>query len=117
MTVFWIRILDNHTGLPVQRHRCLMNSPDEIVGKWIVDPTGRVIGDQAENQIQDLIQNILQRLADREGGWTVLYRDPTENSYWELTFPSGELHGGGPRKLTRLEASRLRELYPALDLP
>lgn len=94
-----------------------MNLPDEIIGKWIVDPTGRVIGDEAETQIQDLIQNHLKRLADREGGWTVLYHDPSANSYWELTFPNSEWHGGGPRKLTRLEASRLRELYPALDLP
>jgi len=101
----------------VQQRRCFMSLPDEIVGKWIVDPTGRVIGDEAENQIQDLIQNHLKRIADREGGWTVLYRDPSENSYWELTFPNGEMHGGGPRKLARVEASWLRELYPALDLP
>jgi len=92
-----------------------MNLPNEIVGKWIVDPTGRVTGDEAEAQIQDLIQNHLKRLADREGGWTVLYHDQSENSYWELTFPNSESQGGGPRKLTRLEAWRLRELYPALD--
>jgi hypothetical protein len=93
-----------------------MNLPDEIVGKWIADPTGRMIGDEAETQIQDLIQNHFKRLADREGGWTVLYRDPAENSYWELTFPNSESHGGGPSKLTRLEASRPRELYPALNI-
>jgi hypothetical protein len=94
-----------------------MNLPDEIVGKWIVDPTGGVVGDEAEKQIQDLIQNHLTRLAVRDGGWTVLYRDPSDNTYWELTFPNSEWHGGGPMKLTRLEAPRLRELYPGLDLP
>lgn len=94
-----------------------MSIPHEIIGKWIVDPTGRVVGDEAENQIQDLIQNRLIRLADREGGWTRLYRDRADNSYWELTFPNSEWHGGGPSKLTRLEMSRVQELYPALDPP
>jgi hypothetical protein len=93
-----------------------MSIPDEIVGKWIVDPAGRVIGDEAENQIQDLIQNRLVPVADRDGGWTRLYSDRSDNSYWELTFPHSAWHGGGPSKLTRLETSRVRELYPAFEI-
>lgn len=51
------------------------------------------------------------RVADRECGWTTLYFDPRDSSYWELTYPQSHLHGGGPPQLSRVEKSMARELY------
>lgn len=30
----------------------------------------------------------------------MLYKDPTDGRYWELTYPNSEGHEGGPLKLT-----------------
>jgi hypothetical protein len=89
------------------------DSPNELVGRWIVDNTGKVIADAVEAQIQRAMRSFVE-LAHREGGWTTLYRNPFDDSYWERTFPQSELHGGGPSKLTRLTAEQVSERYPDL---
>jgi hypothetical protein len=88
--------------------------PDEFVGKWVFDESGRIVGDENENRIRDLTDHRFVRVAAREAGWTILFLDPLTGSYWELTFPQSDLHGGGPRKLSRLAAEQAKELYPAL---
>jgi hypothetical protein len=52
------------------------------------------------------------RLADRECGWTTLYFDPRDSSYWELTYPQSHMHGGGPPQLIQIEKATAKELYP-----
>lgn len=88
----------------------------ELVGKWIVDKSRKVVGDKAERQIQEAIHQFV-KLAEREGGWTTLYRSSFDNSYWERTYAQSELHGGGPSKLTRLRAEQVAERYLVLNLP
>jgi hypothetical protein len=56
-------------------------------------------GDEAENRIWDLVRNHFVRAAERDCGWTVLYRNPADGSFWELTLPKSDLQGGGPAKL------------------
>ena len=36
---------------------------------------------------------------EKVGGWEKLYRDPQDGRYWLLTYPFGELQGGGPPSL------------------
>lgn len=36
---------------------------------------------------------------ERSSGWEKLYRDPADGRYWLLTYPFGELQGGGPPTL------------------
>jgi hypothetical protein len=36
------------------------------------------------------------------GGWEKLYRDPADGRYWLLTYPHGEMQGGGPPALKQL---------------
>jgi hypothetical protein len=89
-----------------------MELPDELVGKWLLDESGRVVGDEIENRIWDLVRNRFVRAGERDCGWTVLYRDPTDGSFWELTLPQGELQGGGPAQLNRLSTEQVSDLYP-----
>lgn len=35
----------------------------------------------------------------RKGNWAVLYRHKETGEFWDLTYPQGEMHGGGPRRL------------------
>jgi hypothetical protein len=89
--------------------------PDELMGRWVVDPKGNVVADELEEQIQEIVRDHLTRIGDRENGWTTLYRNPSDGSYWELTFPESQLQGGGPSKLTRIAADHIRKLYPDLQ--
>ena len=43
--------------------------------------------------------------------WVTLYRDDSNGSYWLMSYPQSELHGGGPPKLEQIKeevASLLR---------
>jgi len=91
-----------------------MNLPDELVGGWIVDPTGRLVGDEVEQLIWEAVRNHFTRVGERDSGWITLYQDSSNGSHWELTFPQSEMHGGGPAKLTRIAAENIPQLYPTL---
>lgn len=79
-------------------HRDL--APDEhlLVGGWTERDGGRTL-DEVDRRILWLVSRRLTPLAVAEGGWRQLYLDPRDGRFWELTFPHGSLHGGGPRRL------------------
>ena len=55
---------------------------------------------KASERIDDLIYNYLSEKARANGGWDILFRDPADQRYWELTAPKGEYHGYGPLRLS-----------------
>jgi uncharacterized protein (DUF433 family) len=69
--------------------------------------------DEAELRIGSLTERWV-RIGDRDGGWTILFENPDDGSYWELTHPESGVHGGGPRMLCRLSAAEVHERYPSL---
>lgn len=70
----------------------------ELVGSSVFD--GRqVIEDQVSQRIHWLTSNHLIKLKTDMSGWTTLYKDPTDNRYWELIYTDSEMHGGGPQAL------------------
>jgi len=71
----------------------------ELRGNWIAQPDRSVVGDTAEERIEWLTTQKLERIANDSSGWDILYRDPRDGRLWELTYPRGEMHGGGPRRL------------------
>jgi hypothetical protein len=62
------------------------------------DASGRFT-DPVDERIFWLVSRRLTLIGTAEGGWVQLYRDPRDDRVWELTFPQGSLHGGGPRRL------------------
>ena len=62
------------------------------------DASGRFT-DPVDERIFWLVTRRLTLVDTSEGGWLQLYRDPRDGRYWELSFPQGSLHGGGPRRL------------------
>ena len=46
--------------------------------------------------------HVLKWVAGTSDGWRILYVDPNDGRYWELTFPRRELQGGGPQRLRLL---------------
>ncbi len=90
-----------------------MADEEALVGRWVVRDN-EVIADEVCQTINHLISTRLRRVAEREGGWTVLYEDPIDKSYWELTYPHSEMQGGGPPKLTKLSIDNAWRAYPDL---
>jgi hypothetical protein len=88
--------------------------PDEtdLIGRWIKSGD-RVVGDQVEQRIHDLIAHQLKKIAlhPQSGSWQVLYLDPNDGRYWELTYPNSEMHSGGPRPLTHLSLALATAKY------
>ena len=81
-----------------------------LEGRW-VSVGGAIRADEVALRIQRLIESHLKFVASRENGWTKLYRDPTDGRYWELSYPSSEMHGGGPPKLETLSLVSVTSRY------
>jgi hypothetical protein len=91
-------------------------SPDEtsIPGSTMKD--GKMIVDRdACRRIDWLASDVLTKIGvgKESGGWEKLYRDPADHRYWLLTYPHGELQGGGPPELKNvsLTEAELKEKY------
>jgi len=52
--------------------------------------------------LREWIESKLEKVRHDSSGWLALYRDRMSGELWELSFPHGEMHGGGPRLLTCL---------------
>jgi hypothetical protein len=68
-------------------------------------------GDEVDRRIFWLVRHRLRARASANGGWDQLFIDPRDGRYWELTFPQGNLFGGGPRRLRHLSAEEAAEKY------
>lgn len=80
----------------------------EIVGNWkVVD--ARVTKDEQAQRIEVLIHQHLKPVQSK--GWERLFQDPADGRLWELTYPSSEMHGGGPPKLTMMTEEQARRKY------
>ena len=56
----------------------------------------------------------LHKVGHDSSGWNTLYRDPVTNDFWEVMYPHGEMHGGGPRMLRPILIADARAKYPGL---
>jgi hypothetical protein len=82
----------------------------ELVGKW--ERTGtHVEGDSTEKRITWLTLNALKKIAFTNAGYDVLYQDPQDGRYWELTFPQPQGFGAGPQRLSVLDGQTAAKKY------
>jgi hypothetical protein len=73
-------------------------------GRWLFDGS-RNHADKICERIEWLTRSHLKKLASSPqwGDWEVLFVDPDDGRFWELTYPQGELQGGGPPQLQVLD--------------
>jgi hypothetical protein len=88
----------------------LQSHETSLVGEWI-ESNRQVVGNENCERIKDLLQNQLVRLADADGGWSILLRDPSDDRLWELIYPHSDYHGGGPPALFYITKERAKEKY------
>lgn len=82
----------------------------ELIGQWN-RVSGKVQVDATSERIEKLISSSLTKMAERDDGWTVLFQDPADSRYWELTYPNSDWHGGGPPALKCITEDVAREKY------
>ncbi len=80
----------------------------EIIGQWH-RKDDKIIADQNTKRIEWLVETYLREISG--GGWETLFQDQHDGRYWELTYPHGEWHGGGPPKLTLLSMVEVKNKY------
>jgi hypothetical protein len=78
-----------------------------LVGQWL----NGTVADTVCREIERRVTEDLVRVADRESGWAVLYRDRTNGELWELSHPQSHLHGGGPPSLENLTREEAVQRY------
>ena len=93
-----------------EAHQDLGPDERELVGAW-VERDGRRELDDVDRRIFWLVTRRLVPRGVTQLRWEQLYQDPRDGRYWELTFPEGSLHGGGPRRLVWVAALVAREKY------
>jgi hypothetical protein len=86
--------------------------PDEtqLTGRW-VRAGSKVVGDDTCARIHRLTSELLVELVRDASGWNTLYRDPQDGRLWELSYPKGDLHGGGPPQLSCIAERRAKDVY------
>lgn len=86
--------------------------PEEVnlIGSWVFK-NGQVEGDENTKRIQYLIDNILEKKATSPDGWEILYLDQNDKRFWELTYPDGEMQGGGPPQLKCISREVAKQKY------
>ena len=82
----------------------------QLIGKWLLRD-GYVVADETCQRISELVASHFKELGRDSSGWEALYRDPDEGRLWELTYPQGELQGGGPQQLRCLSLDEARGKY------
>ena len=90
----------------------LRSDENDLSGAWIL-VDGQIEGDRVEKRIDSLITTHLRKIGAslEAGGWEALYRAPADGRFWELTFPLGHMHGGGPKRLTNLSPADAKAKY------
>jgi hypothetical protein len=70
-------------------------------------------GDAVCERIEWLLGKHLRKVANSPqwGDWEVLYVDPTDGRYWELTYPQGDMQGGGPPQIRVVSAEEAQARY------
>ena len=72
---------------------------------------GRVEDDASCSRIDELTQHYLHEVGRDQSGWDVLFIDPADQRYWELTYSSSGSHGGDAPRLICISQARAREKY------
>jgi hypothetical protein len=87
-------------------------TPNEqrLEGEW-VEVDAKVVADETARRIEELISTELIKLATSASGWDTLYVDQRDGRKWELTYPHGEWHGGGPPTLTCVSDNYAQSKY------
>lgn len=90
--------------MPSQNEEILIRGGWERVGD-------RMVPDASLLRIRDFIATELEKIAECAGGWETLFRNRFDGRFWERFYPLGEMHGGGPESLRRIDVIAAEQKY------
>jgi len=70
-----------------------------------------MVPDASLIRIHTMVATKFEKIADGGGGWETLFRERTDGRLWERFYPSGEIHGGGPESLRRIDMASAEQKY------
>jgi len=77
-----------------------MPSLTELNDVWVLRD-GKMVAEGDAKIIDELLEDELVEV--KKGNWALLYRHKDTGELWDLVYPQGEMHCGGPRRLRRLD--------------
>jgi hypothetical protein len=83
---------------------------NRLHGSWFYNGDS-VVEDGVSKRINLLIKDYLIKIATSQSGWKILYQDPEDKRYWELTYPDSESHGGGAPTLLNIREDEARQKF------
>ncbi|WP_162428210.1 Imm27 family immunity protein [Pontibacter pudoricolor] len=83
---------------------------NQLIGSWEFKD-GQIREDYISQRINWLISNYLIRLCSDTSGWYILYKDPNDGRFWELSYPESSSHGGGAPSLINLSYAEVKKKY------
>lgn len=88
----------------------LSSNETSLVGNWI-EKGGSIIQDSVCERIQWLTEMYFEQIIVDGDNWSALYKNPDDESYWELTYPQSYRQGGGPPTLQRVSKDYAKKHY------
>lgn len=82
----------------------------EICGNWILVDSS-IEADNNTKRIEKLISDYLIEISATVDGWEMLFQDPKDSRYWELTYPESEIHGAGAPCLRNISTVEAKNKY------
>lgn len=88
--------------------RLLSEQENLLIGKIVFNEVNNMFElDEQGKRIEYLISNYLIKVKSDESGWFVLYKDPMDGRFWELSYPNSEQEGGGAPTLILLKPNSI----------
>lgn len=72
---------------------------------------GKLHPGETTKRIRYLQKNILKKVSDCDGGWTILYLDESDGRYWELFYSEYNEHNAGPPSLKNISEEEAKKKY------
>jgi Immunity protein 27 len=86
-----------------------MPFPAELNDIWVLRD-GKMVAEGDAKAIDALLETSLVEL--KTANWAILYRHKDTAELWQLVYPQSEMHGGGPRRLRRLDQGDPENWHP-----
>ena len=86
----------------------LLPSEEKLIGRTIYTD-GKLIADETYHRIRWLTSQHLQSIAGMN--WRILFQDPEDGRYWELSYPQRHRYGDGPPHLRTISPDEARKVF------
>jgi len=78
----------------------------ELIKELVMKNTPEIPDELHGNAAIEFAKSHLIEIRTDPSLWTIEYENPTSGEKWVMDYPQGELQGGGPPRLRRIDSSQ-----------